>query len=110
MPAVNISENEKQYSLEVVAPGFSKEDFRLKVDDDVLSISAESRSEKQDGGGSEREYTRREYSYSSFTRSFHLPDNVRDDSIKANYKDGVLRIDLPKSAVQQKTTKEIAVQ
>lgn len=109
-PAVNIAENEKNYSLEVVAPGFHKEDFKLKVDDDVLTISAESNTEhKEDGNGKDKDYTRREYSYNSFTRSFQLPDNVKDDSISAGYKDGVLNIELPKSKVQMKATKEIAI-
>lgn len=107
-PAVNISENEKRYSVEVVAPGFQKENFNLKVEDDVLTISAESKSEHKEGG-KEKEYTRHEYNYNSFTRSFHLPDNVRDDSISAAYKDGILDIELPKSKVQIKATKEIAI-
>lgn len=107
-PAVNIAENEKNYSVEVVAPGFKKEDFKLKVEDDVLTISAESKSEKKEEG-KEKEYTRREYSYSSFTRSFHLPDNVKDDSIAASYQDGILKLELPKSKVQVKATKEIPI-
>ncbi|WP_276501922.1 Hsp20/alpha crystallin family protein [Terrimonas pollutisoli] len=107
-PAVNISESETAYSVEVVAPGFKKEDFKLKVDDDILTISAEAKSEKTETGD-RKEYTRREYSYSSFTRSFHLPDNVKDDSIAATYKDGILNLELPKSKAQVKATKEIAV-
>jgi len=91
-----------------VAPGFKKEDFKLKVEDDVLTISAESKSEKKEEG-KEKEYTRREYSYSSFTRSFHLPDNVKDDSITASYQDGILKLELPKSKVQVKATKEIPI-
>jgi HSP20 family protein len=107
-PAVNIAEDEKNYSVEVVAPGFQKEDFKLKVEDDILTISAESRSEKKENGKG-KEYTRREYSYSSFTRSFRLPDDVKDDSIGASYKDGVLTLELPKSKVQTKASKEIAI-
>jgi len=107
-PAVNISENEKSYEVEVVSPGFKKEDFKLKVEDDVLTISAETKSEKKENGNG-REYTRREYSYNSFTRSFRLPDNVKDDSISATYHDGVLHLELPKSKVKVKATKEIAV-
>ena len=107
-PAVNIAENEKNYSVEVVAPGFRKEDFKLKIDDDVLTISAESKTENDEKGNG-KEYTRREYSYNSFTRSFQLPDNVKDDSISAGYKDGILNIELPKSKVQVKATKEIAI-
>lgn len=107
-PAVNIAENEKNYSVEVVAPGFRKEDFKLKVEDDVLTISAESKSERKEDG-KEKEYTRREYSYNSFTRSFRLPDDVKDDSISASYQDGVLKLELPKSKVQVKASKEIAI-
>jgi HSP20 family protein len=109
-PAVNIAENDKNYSLEVVAPGFRKEDFKLKVDDDVLTISAESKTEhKENENGKEKDYTRREYNYNSFTRSFQLPENVKDDSISAGYKDGILNIELPKSKVQVKASKEIAI-
>ena len=107
-PAVNILEQEKNYMVEVVAPGFNKEDFKLKVDDDLLTISAENKSEKQENGNG-KDYTRREYSYNSFTRTFRLPDNVKDDGISANYKDGILKLELPKSKVQMKSTKEIAV-
>ncbi len=107
-PAVNISENEKSYTIEVVAPGFTKEDFKIKVDDDTLTISAESKYENKENG-KDKEYTRREYSYNSFTRSFRLPEDVKDDSINASYKDGVLSLELPKSKVQVKATKEIAI-
>ncbi len=98
----------KNYSVEVVAPGFKKEDFKLKVDDDILTISAESKAETKENG-KEKEYTRREYSYSSFTRSFRLPDDVKDDSISASYLDGVLKLELPKSKVQVKASKEITI-
>ena len=108
LPAVNISENDKNYSLEVVAPGFEKNNFKLKVDDDVLTISAESKTENNQDQ-KEKEYTRREYSYNSFTRSFRLPDNVNDKDIKANYKDGVLHIELPKSKEEVKASKEITI-
>jgi HSP20 family protein len=105
---VNIAENDKVYSVEVVAPGFKKEDFKVKVEDDILTISAETKSEKKEEG-KEKEYTRREYNYNAFTRSFRLPDNVRDDSISASYKDGILTLELPKSKVQTKATKEITI-
>lgn len=107
-PAVNIAENEKNYSVEVVAPGSRKEDFKLKVADDILTISPESKSEKKENG-KEKEYTRREYSYSSFTRSFRLPDDVKDDSISASYQDGILTLELPKSKMQVKATKDITI-
>ena len=107
MPAVNISEDEKEYSLEIVVPGFKKDDIKIKVDDDVLTISAEKKMESEEK--KKREYTRREYSYSSFTRSFQLPENVRDDSIKAHFEDGVLEIRLPKSETQVKASKQVPI-
>jgi HSP20 family protein len=107
-PAVNVLENDKNYTVEVVAPGFQKADFKLKVEDDILTISAENKSEKAEEG-KEKEYTRREYSYNSFTRSFHLPDNVKDDAINASYQDGILKLELPKSENKVKATKEIAI-
>ncbi len=107
-PAVNISETEAGYTVEVAAPGFEKGDFKVKVDDDILTISAESKTENA-SNDKQRAYTRREYSYSSFTRSFRLPDNIKDDKISAGYKDGMLKLELPKSATQVKATKEITV-
>ena len=107
-PAVNISEDESVYSIEVVAPGFRKDDFKVKVDDDLLTISAETKSEMKEPQNG-KEYTRREYSYNSFTRSFRLPDNVKDDAISASYQDGILELKLPKSKVQTKATKEISI-
>ncbi len=108
LPAVNISEDEKSYSVEVVAPGFKKEDFKINVDDDLLTISAESKQENKEGEG--KAYSRREYSYSSFTRSFRLPENAKDDAIAARYKDGVLEITIPKTEQQQKASKKIDIQ
>lgn len=106
-PAVNISEDDKTYYVDVMAPGFKKEDFKVNVDDDVLTISAETKSETKEGNG--RQYSRREYSYSSFTRSFHLPDNTKDDAINAAYKDGILKLNIPKTQTETKATKEIKI-
>lgn len=108
LPAVNISEDDKGYGVEVVAPGFKKEDFRIKVDDDVLTISAETRQESQEGNG--KEYSRREYAYSSFTRSFRLPENAKDDAIAARYENGILQLEIPKTTKETKATKEINIQ
>jgi len=107
MPAVNISEDEKEYNLELVVPGFKRDDIKIKVDDDMLTISTEKRTETEEK--KKREYTRREYGYSGFTRSFHLPDNVKDDSIHAHFEDGVLEIKLPKSQTQVKASKEVPI-
>jgi HSP20 family protein len=106
-PAVNVSENENEYDVELVVPGFKKEDIKIKVDDDLLTISAESKTESEEE--KKREYTRREYSYSAFTRSFHLPDNAKHDSIDAHFEDGVLKIKIPKSQSQVKVSKEVPI-
>ena len=106
LPAANIAEGEKEFSIELAVPGYKKEDFKVKVDKDMLTISAETKSEKSEG---DKQYTRKEYNYSSFARSFRLPDNVKDDAITAKYENGVLQLALPKSNVQITATKEIKV-
>jgi HSP20 family protein len=108
LPAVNISEDEKCYALEVVAPGFKKEDFKVKIDDDVLTISAESKTEHEEED-KKRQFNRREYSYNSFTRSFRLPDNAKDDGVDAKYKDGILKLEIPKTKSPVKATKEVQI-
>lgn len=92
-PAVNIKDNEKEFILEVAAPGRKREDFNLEVDEKILTISSEFKSENE---VKENNYTRREFNFSSFKRAFTLPDSVNEDDIKANYEDGLLRITLPK--------------
>lgn len=109
LPAVNISQDDKNFMVEVVSPGFKREDFKIKVNDDILTISAESKQESQQEGNN-KEYSRREYSYSSFTRSFRLPDNAKDDAISAKYNDGILQIMIPKSGEQEKASKEINIE
>lgn len=106
MPAANIAETDKAYSIDLAVPGFKKEDFKVKVDKNIITISAETKSESSE---EKKEYTRREYNYSSFSRSFRLPDNVKDDAISATYDNGILKLVLPKSNVQVTATKEIQV-
>ena len=108
MPAVNLAEDDNAYTVDVVAPGYKKDDFKLKVDDDILTISAESKNERTEGSDG-REYSRREYSCSSFTRSFRLPDNAKDEQVKAVYNDGILQITIPKTEKQQKASKQINI-
>jgi HSP20 family protein len=105
-PAVNVAEKDNEYDIEMAAPGYHKEDFKIKVNDDVLTISAETKSENKEEN---KEYTRQEYSCSSFSRSFRLPDNVKDDQISAKYEDGMLKMCLPKTSSPTKATKEIRV-
>lgn len=108
-PAVNISEDDKCFCVDVVAPGFKKEDFKVNVEDDVLTISAETKTENKDEDKN-KQYSRREYSYNSFTRSFRLPDNAKDDEVSASYKDGILKLNIPKTENQVRAKKEVQIQ
>ncbi|MEO1013382.1 MAG: Hsp20/alpha crystallin family protein [Bacteroidota bacterium] len=93
VPAVNIKENEKDFELEFAVPGRKKEDFNIEVDDNVLTISAEVKSEDASSKGN---YTRREFSHSSFKRAFTLPETIDESKIKATYENGLLGLSLPK--------------
>jgi HSP20 family protein len=93
VPGVNISETDNAFHLELAAPGFRKEDFRINVEGESLTIAAEKKSEQSENG---RKFTRREFAYNSFTRSFTLPDAINTEKIKAAYENGVMVIDLPK--------------
>lgn len=106
-PAVNISENEKEFNVDLAVPGFKKDDIKIKINDDILTISAENKTESEEEKN--KEYTRREYSYSAFTRSFHLPENVNSEHIDAHFEDGILKIKLPKTDTQMKSSKEISI-
>ena len=108
LPSVNISEDDKCFCVDVVAPGFRKEDFKVNVEDDILTISAETKTENKEEN-KKKEYSRREYSHSSFTRSFRLPENAKDDQISASYKDGILELDIPKTKNQVKAKKEVQI-
>lgn len=102
LPAVNIREDEKAFYLELAVPGMDKKNLKIEVKDEVLTISSEHNEEKHD----EREgYMRREFSYSSFCRSFYLPEDVNGDKIKANYKDGILNVEIPKLEEEKKKEK-----
>jgi HSP20 family protein len=99
LPAVNVKENEKNFEVEVAAPGMKKEDFKIELDNNMLGISSERKEENEEEKG---KYTRREFRYSSFKRTFTLPENVDSNKIKASYKEGVLTIDIPKVAEKKK--------
>ena len=106
MPAVNVSESEVGYLIEMAVPGFAKGDFDIELKDGMLTVSSQKSSEDQE---EEKNYSMREYRYSSFSRSFSVPKNVDADSIKASYEDGILRIDLGKTAPESPKTKSIAI-
>ncbi len=98
LPAVNVQENETSYDLEVAAPGMKKEDFKIEVENGVLLISAETKTETEDTTDN---YTRKEFDFRSFKRSFWLPENIDLDNIKANYKEGILEVSIPKTRVEE---------
>jgi len=94
LPAVNIKDSADHFYVEVAVPGMEKKDFQISLKDNVLTISSEKRKEEEKQEGS---YTRREYSYQSFSRSFTLPDGIVDsDKITAKYENGELQITIPK--------------
>ena len=107
VPAVNIAENQGNFTIEVAAPGLNKEDFKVQVENGVLTISAEKKEEKKEEGS---RFTRKEFSYSSFKRSFSLPEHVEAENIVASHKNGVLTLSLPKKEeAKEKAVKEIKV-
>jgi HSP20 family protein len=109
LPSVNIKENGNHYTVSLAAPGLKKEDFNIEVDGNVLTISSEKEESTEDKGD---RYTRREYSYTSFSRSFTLPDDVKPEAIDARYEAGELKITLPRKENGNKASasKRIAVE
>lgn len=96
LPKVNVIENTENFQIELAAPGLKSEDFKVEVKNGILNISSEKEEEiKQDG----KNFRKREFSFSSFSRSFSLPENVLSDKIDANYASGVLKLTLPKNKV-----------
>ncbi|MBS1534492.1 MAG: Hsp20/alpha crystallin family protein [Bacteroidetes bacterium] len=95
VPAVNIKETDTEFTLELAVPGKKKEDFSIEIDRNVLTIASETKTENEQKDQNGR-YTRREYSYNSFSRSFTLPQTINAENINASYQDGVLHVTLPK--------------
>ncbi len=105
-PSVNISEDDKKFEIDFVAPGMSKDDFKITVDNGVLTVSSERKEEKEE---KKKNYTRQEYSYSSFSRSFTLPENAKEDDVKATYENGILKLNVAKKEVAVSKKKEIEI-
>ena len=102
-PAINVVESDKDYKVEVAAPGMTKDDFQIHLgDDNQLIISMEKKTENEDKNKDNKKYLRREFSYTKFSQSLYLPENVDKDKISANVADGVLTIDLPKYSEEEK--------
>lgn len=93
MPTANIKETSKDYKLELAAPGLEREDFNIELNNNMLIISAEKEVEKKED---EEGYSRREYSFNSFSRSFALPEDIKEKDIKAKYDKGILKVEIPK--------------
>ena len=109
IPAVNTKETDESYHMEVAIPGMKKEDFNIDLNDNILTISSEKKEEKEEKDG--EKITRREFSYSSFKRSFQLPENIKKNDISAEYSDGLLKLALPKTEPKQvESRKQIDIQ
>ena len=106
VPAANISESEDHYHVELAAPGLKKEDFKLNLEHNTLHISVEQTTTQQDN---QKNYSKREFSYNSWVRSFTLPDSADTEQIGAAYTDGVLRIDIAKREEAKAVRRQIEI-
>lgn len=107
VPAVNITENKENYQVSLAVPGMKKDDFKIDIDGNMLTISSEREENKEE---KDKKFTRKEYSYSSFSRSFTLPEEINKEKIEAKYEEGVLKISLPrKEEAKKPLAKHIAV-
>ena len=104
---VNVKENDNSYLIEVAAPGFEKADFKINLDQQILTISAEKKNQVTEEG---EKTIRREFSFESFSRSFNLGEEINPDTIEAKYENGVLKVYLPKKPVVKESAKQINVQ
>ncbi|MES2514607.1 MAG: Hsp20 family protein [Bacteroidota bacterium] len=109
-PAVNIKETEKSFELDLAAPGMDKKDFKIELKENLLTISAKHEHKTEEKEENER-YTRREFSYQSFSRSFNVAeDSIEKDGIQAKYESGILNVSIPKKQkAVEKTTKQIEI-
>jgi len=105
VPAVNIAETEADFQVELAAPGMQKEDFKIAIDKNILTINAEKKSEQTEG----KKYSKREYNYTSFVRSFTLPDTIDHSKIEAAYTDGILKLTIAKKEEAKVQSREITV-
>ncbi len=106
VPAVNISETEKDYLVELAAPGMKKTDFKINIERNILTISSEIKQEQKEEN---KNFTKQEFSYQSFERSFTLPASINQEKIDAKYTDGVLKVALPKKDEVISKPKEIKI-
>jgi len=105
-PAANIAETDAQFEIDLAIPGLSKEDIKINLDKNVLSVSADKKTETVDEN---KKFTKREYSYSSFSRSFTLPESADQSKIEADYVNGILKLTIAKKEEAKFQTREISV-
>ena len=106
VPAVNISETENEFQVELAIPGVKKEDLKISLDKNVLTVSSEKKTENVEDG---KKFSKREYSYKSFSRSFTLPESADHSKIEADYTDGILKLIITKKEEAKFQTREIAI-
>ena len=106
IPAVNVIETEKSYNMEIAVPGMKKEDFHVEIVNGMLSISAEKKFEKEE---KEKNYTRREFSCESFSRMFSLPEDIKEGNIEAEYKNGILYLEVPKKEIKAVEKRNVVI-
>lgn len=105
MPAMNVKEHDKDFEIEFAAPGFSKKDFEVTIDDNILNVCGEKKKEEEE---TNEDYTRKEFSYNSFKRSLKLPNSVNtDQDVKAVYKNGILKLNLQKMEEVETASKKV---
>ncbi|NVO19493.1 MAG: Hsp20/alpha crystallin family protein [Bacteroidetes bacterium] len=106
-PSVNILESKDEFKIEVAAPGLEKEDFKINLQNNVLTISSEKENQQEEEN---KKFMRREFSYMQFSRAFSLPQTANSEQINAAYKNGVLSISIPKKEeAKEKPLREIAI-
>lgn len=107
VPTANVEETSKEYLVELAAPGLERKDFKVEINDHMLTVSSEKNEEKKEKKAG---YSRKEFSYNAFSRSFSLPENVKEGSIDAKYQNGILKISIPKKeATVSKPARAISV-
>jgi HSP20 family protein len=105
--AVNIREDDKKFLIDLAVPGIDKKDLKIEINEDIITVSSEKKEEKEETNDG---FKRKEFSFTSFARSFYLPENVNKDKIEANYKDGVLSVELPKEKEEKsKISREVKI-
>jgi HSP20 family protein len=109
LPSVNLKESDKKIEVDLAAPGLKKEDFKIELENNLLTISSEKEEEKEESRKKDN-YYRKEFNYQSFSRSFSLPEYADDNNISANYKDGILHVEIAKKEdSKKKVAKTIAI-